>query len=166
MQFSFIARMLVLATVVSIVPAHAVKKSQESAQDEEAVKNPLTQVYKLPVWINGVTRVCPWRSNAGQGYIRVIRGDTLAGHSLYLQWVRKGIAEAPTQATSTVEVEELRDDYQVRIEMPVAKLGPHSCSLSAVGEDITSERRYRFDFTLKGPGNYRLEVTHLLEGGL
>ncbi|MAD46809.1 MAG: hypothetical protein CMI02_10060 [Oceanospirillaceae bacterium] len=126
----------------------------------------MTQIYKLPVEINAVSRVCPWRSKAGQGYIRLIRTDALTGHRLYLQWVRRGIAGAPTQATSTVPVQELEEDYEVRIEMPAATLGPHACKLSAIGEDITSERRYRFDFTLKGPGDYKLGVTHLLEGGL
>lgn len=132
----------------------------------EVNDDPLAEIYKLPVWIDQVSRVCPWKSTAGEGYIRLIRTDLNSHHGLYLQWIRKGIAGSPTQATSTLQVEELENQYHVRLQMPSAELKPDACHLTALGESISSERRYRFDFILKGPGDYRLNVTHLLEGGL
>ncbi len=135
-------------------------------QAETVSDDPLAEIYKLPVWIDQVSRVCPWKSTAGAGYIRLIRTDRNSHHGLYIQWVRKGIAGAPTQATSTVQVEELEQRYQVRLTMPQAQLQPDSCHLTALAEAISNERRYQLDFILKGPGDYKLEVTHLLEGGL
>ncbi|MAK90149.1 MAG: hypothetical protein CMI13_02785 [Oleibacter sp.] len=155
---------LVAFTLMALVSPALMAQTSVSApaEDDKLAKD----IYKLPVAINAVSRVCPWRSNAGQGYIRLIRTDALAGHHLYLQWIRRGIAGSPTQATSTVAVKELMSDYEVKFDMPQARLGQDACMLSAIGEDVTSERRYRFDFVLKGPGDYKLGVTHLLEGGL
>ncbi|WP_430462119.1 hypothetical protein ACQUQU_04835 [Thalassolituus sp. LLYu03] len=148
-------------TWVFIVLTLVATAPQALAEDD-----PLTDVYKLPVWIDGLERVCPWKSSAGEGYIRVVRTDMNSHHGLYLQWVRKGIAGAPTQATSTVLVEELEKQYQVRLQMPSARLSSDACHLGMLGESITTERRYQFELVLKGPGNYTLNVTHLLEGGL
>ena len=127
---------------------------------------PLKDVYKLPVWVDQVQRVCPWKSKAGSGYVRMIRTEVDGRHGLFLQWVRKGIAGAPTQPTSTVLVEELTHEFPVRLEMPKAKLLPNSCQLSATAENINTERRYMMTFTLKGPGSYDMQVTRLYEGGL
>lgn len=127
---------------------------------------PLKDVYKLPVWIDQVQRVCPWKSKAGSGYIRVIRTETEGRHGLFLQWIRKGIAGAPTQSTSTILVEELTHEFPVRLEMPKASLLPDSCQLSSTAENINTERRYMMNFTLRGPGSYDLQVTRLYEGGL
>lgn len=123
-------------------------------------------VYKLPAWVDQVQRVCPWRSQAGEGYIRVMRTEYEGRHGLYLQWIRKGIAGSPTQATSTVLVKELDQDYHVKLMMPEAKLSKNTCELTALGESMLNERRYQFHFTLKGPGDYQFRATHLLEGGL
>lgn len=131
-----------------------------------AEEDPMTDVYKMPVWIDGVSRVCPWKSAAGEGYIRVVRTDLNSHHGLFLQWVRKGIAGTPTQPTSTIEVEELNNEYQVRMQMPEASLSPDACHLKALAESVSSERRYEFELVLKGPGQYALNVTRLLEGGL
>jgi hypothetical protein len=152
----------------AVSPLAAVAMSLGLTISAQATSNddPLVDVYKLPVWIDGVTRVCPWKSAAGQGYVRLIRTDRNSHHGLYLQWIRKGIAGATTQATSTILVEELESDYLVRMEMPQAQLEPNACRLSALAESITTERRYQFDFVVKGPGDYTLSVTHLLEGGL
>lgn len=128
--------------------------------------DPLVDIYKLPVWIDAVARVCPWQSSAGQGYIRLVRTDRNGHHGLYLQWIRKGIAGTLTQPISTIPVAELESDYLVRITMPKAQLEQHSCGLSARAESVISERRYQFEFIVKGPGDYSLSVTQLLDGGL
>ena len=33
----------------------------------------LTEVYQLPVWVDAVVKVCPWKSESAEGYIRLIR---------------------------------------------------------------------------------------------
>lgn len=126
----------------------------------------LATIYKLPVWLDQTQRVCPWKSRAGEGYIRLIRTETDGRHQLYLQWIRKGIAGTPTQAISTVLVEELAGDLAVRFEMPDADVHPGRCQMMARAEDILTERRYDLLLTLTGPGDYQLEVTMLYSGDL
>ena len=132
----------------------------------QADDDPLAEVYKMPVWVDAVARVCPWKSAAGEGYIRIIRTDMNSRHGLYLQWVRKGIAGAPTQATSTMLVKELEQQYQVRLQMPEQHLSSDACHLTSLAESISTERRYQFELILKGPGDYTLKATQMLEGGL
>lgn len=126
----------------------------------------LKTVYKLPIWIDQVKRVCPWKSQDGEGYIRILRTETGGRHQLYLQWIRKGIAGSPTQAISTVQVEELAKDLAVKIEMPAAHLDPGQCRLTARAENITTERRYDMVILAKGPGKYELQTTMLYNGNL
>lgn len=126
----------------------------------------LTTIYKLPVWMDQVKRVCPWKSASGEGYIRVIRTETAGRHQLYLQWIRKGIAGSPTQPISTIQVEELAGELAVRIEMPEASLEPGFCQLVARAENISTERRYNISLVVKGPGKYDLQTTMLYNGNL
>lgn len=126
----------------------------------------LTTLYALPAWVAEVERVCPWRIDGAEGYVRVIRTEQYGIHGLYLQWIRKGIASGPTEAISTIAVEELREQYQVRVQMPKAQLNTHHCTLETMAEDIHNERRYRLIFELTTPGQYTLAITHLFMGNL
>lgn len=126
----------------------------------------LTTLYTLPAWVAEIDRVCPWRIDGGEGYVRVIRTEQYGIHRLYLQWIRKGIASGPTEAIATVSVEEIRDQYQVRVQMPTAQLNTRNCTLEALAEDIHNERRYRLIFELTTPGQYTLAITHLMMGTL
>lgn len=126
----------------------------------------LAAIYKLPVWLDQAQRVCPWKSREGEGYIRVIRTETDGRHQLYLQWIRKGMAGTPTQAISTIQVEELAQDIAFRVEMPKAALHPGHCKMSARAEDVLTERRYDLLFTLTAAGEYLLEMTILYRGNL
>jgi len=126
----------------------------------------LEAIYKLPVWMDQVKRVCPWKSPSGEGYIRVIRTEAAGRHQLYLQWIRKGIAGSPTQPISTIQVEELAKELAVKIQMPKATLEPGYCQLTARAENISTERRYDMLMILKGPGKYELQTTMLYNGNL
>lgn len=126
----------------------------------------LTSLYTLPAWVAEVDRVCPWRIDGAEGYVRVIRTEQYGLHRLYLQWIRRGIASGPTEAISTIAIEELRDQYQVRVQMPKAQLNTHHCTLEALAEDVHNERRYRLIIELTHPGQYRLAITHLFMGNL
>jgi hypothetical protein len=127
----------------------------------------LPEVYQLPVWVDAVVKVCPWKSESAEGYIRLIRREHDDGHhGLYVQWIREGIAGAPTEAVSTLAVEELDSEYMVRMELPTAVLGRDACRLKARAEDMVNERRYEFDFLLRGPGELTVNVTRKMDGGV
>lgn len=126
----------------------------------------LKALYKLPVWIAESQRVCPWKTEAAEGYVRIIRTEQLGQHRLFLQWIRKGIAGGPTEAVSTVAVSQLESQFQVRTQLPKPKK-PGSCELYALAEDIHSERRYEMFYQLSQsqPGHYQLDVVHKLRTG-
>lgn len=127
----------------------------------------LVGIYQMPVWIDAVRRVCPWRSADAEGDIRLIRKLNDDGsHGFFVQWLRKGLLGAPTEAVSTLAVEELSTDYLVRIEMPKPQLSRDACLLKAIAEDMMNERRYEFTLILKGPGDMQVQVTRMLGGGV
>ncbi len=129
-----------------------------------AFADELTEVYRLPLWVDGVAEVCPWKSPSAQGYIRLIRSEKGDGrNSLYVQWVRSGLVDRPAEAVSTLAVELLESEYMVRLTMPEPQLSRTACLLSAMGEDMINERRYRFDLVLKGPGKMDVSVTRLYD---
>ena len=130
-------------------------------------KDALSEAYVMPVWVDAVTQVCPWKSEDAEGYIRLIRKKNDDGsHGLFVQWLRKGIAGAPTAAVSTLAVEPLEKDYLVRIEMPQPTLARDACRLKAMAEDMMNERRYEFDLLLRGPGDMQVNITRMLGGGV
>lgn len=166
---------MTLARVITVLllfwpMAAAVKAADVTANAESAAEEgetwPFAGVYKMPVWIDQVQRVCPWKSDAGEGYIRVVRTNFKGPHGIYLQWIRKGIAGSETQAISTVRVKELEEQYQVRLQMPQPELSSAACHLTALAESIITDRRYKMEFIVKGPGDYQLLVTSMLQGGL
>ncbi|ASP40300.1 hypothetical protein CHH28_17165 [Bacterioplanes sanyensis] len=126
----------------------------------------LRHIYKMPVWIAESQRVCPWKTEAAEGYVRLVRTEQSGQHRLFLQWIRKGIAGGPTEPISTVVVKQLEQQYQVRTQLPNA-VQPGSCELLALAEDIHNERRYEMRYFLSAdkPGHYQLDVTHKLRGG-
>ena len=127
----------------------------------------LVGTYQIPVWIDAVRRVCPWRSADAEGDIRLIRKLNDDGsHGLFVQWLRKGLLGAPTEAVSTLAVEELSTDHLVRIEMPKPQLSRDACKLTAIAEDMMNERRYEFSLILKGPGDMQVQVPRMLGGGV
>lgn len=127
----------------------------------------LSEAYQMPVWVDAVKEVCPWKSSDAEGYIRLIRREHEDGsHGLFVQWLRKGIAGEPTEAVSTLAVETLDNDYLVRMEMPEPTLGRDACRLKALAEDMINERRYEFDLLLRGPGEMQVNVTRMLGGGV
>ena len=127
----------------------------------------LVGAYQMPVWVDAVRRVCPWKSADAEGDIRLIRKLNDDGsHGLFVQWLRKGLAGAPTEAVSTLAIEELSTDYLVRIEMPEPQLSRDACLLKAIAEDMMNERRYEFGLILKGPGDMQVQVTRMLGGGV
>lgn len=148
------------------LPALATDAGMQNEVAAEGETWPFAGVYKMPVWIDQVQRVCPWKSDAGEGYIRVVRTNVKGPHGIYLQWIRKGIAGSETQAISTVRVEELEGQYQVHLQMPQPQLSPDACHLTAMAESIITDRRYKMELVVKGPGEYQLLVTSLLQGGL
>jgi len=136
--------------------------AEQPAVSHEAL---LEQVYKMPAWVDQVTRVCPWQSNEGQGYVRVVRTEQGGRHQLFFQWIRKGMAGTPTQAISTVQVEELAGELAVKVELPRAQLHEQHCQLKARAENLTSERRYMLTFYLIRPGEYKLSLAGLYSVG-
>jgi hypothetical protein len=50
--------------------------------------------------------------------------------------------------------------------MPQPQLSPDACHLTAMAESIITDRRYKMELVVKGPGEYQLLVTSLLQGGL
>jgi hypothetical protein len=54
----------------------------------------------------------------------------------------------------------------VRMELPIAVLGRDACRLKARAEDMVNERRYEFDFLLRGPGELTVNVTRKMDGGV
>lgn len=127
----------------------------------------LTDAYQMPVWVDAVTEVCPWKSESAEGYIRLIRREHDDGsHGLFVQWIRQGLVGAPAEAVSTLAVEALENEYMVRLELPIATLGRDACRLKARAEDRVNERRYEFDFLLRGPGDMTVNVTRKMGGGV
>lgn len=157
--------MTALLSVCLAYSALAADAEINNQPDAEGETWPFAGVYKMPVWIDQVQRVCPWKSEAGEGYIRVVRTNFNGPHGIYLQWIRKGIAGSETQAISTVLVKELEEQYQVRLQMPQPELSSEACHLTALAESIITDRRYKMEFIVKGAGNYQLLVTSMLQGG-
>jgi len=169
LQLSDLTKQVILAASISLAPAllHGADADVQDAKIAEVMApTDITESYVMPVWVDQVQRVCPWRSNAGEGYIRLIRSEHDGRHGIILQWIRKGIAGAPTQAISTIAVTELDTTYQVRVKMPEPELSEYACYLTAMGEDMMTEQRYKFDWILKGPGEYEFHATHMLNGGM
>lgn len=161
------ARMMTaLLSVCLTYTALAADAEINNQPDAEGETWPFAGVYKMPVWIDQVQRVCPWKSEAGEGYIRVVRTNFKGPHGIYLQWIRKGIAGSETQAISTVRIKELEEQYQVHLQMPQPELSSAACHLTALAESIITDRRYQMEFIVKGPGDYQLLVTSMLQGGL
>ncbi len=123
-------------------------------------------VHKLPVSIQQVESLCPWKSPRAEGYIRVIRMRQAGHDSLYLQWLQKAGAGLPDEVISTRMVEELEQELTVQLEGPVALLHPDQCQLTLMAKAVTHERRYELILFLKGPGDYRLTVVETLPGDL
>ncbi|AHK17523.1 hypothetical protein [Thalassolituus oleivorans] len=169
LQLLDLTKQVILAASISLAPAllHGADADVQDAKIAEVMApTDITESYVMPVWVDQVQRVCPWRSNAGEGYIRLIRSEHDGRHGIILQWIRKGIAGAPTQAISTIAVTELDTTYQVRVKMPEPELSDYACYLTAMGEDMMTEQRYKFDWILKGPGEYEFHATHMLNGGM
>lgn len=125
----------------------------------------LTDAYRMPVWVDAVTEVCPWKSLSAEGYIRLIRREHDDGsHGLFVQWIRKGVAGEPAEAVSTLAVEELERALMVRIDMPVTELGRDACRLRSFAHDMINERRYVLDLLVRGPGELQVNVTRMLDG--
>ena len=121
-------------------------------------------IYKLPVWVDAVTEVCPWKSSSAEGYIRLIRTEKEDGRNgLYVQWIRAGIAGRPAEAVSTLAVTQLEKDYMVRMAVPEPQLSRTACHLTADAEDMMNERRYRCDLMLKGPGKLEFSAMRLYD---
>lgn len=153
--------LLMLLAIPALVLAD--NHGKHNADSKEA----LSEAYVMPAWVDAVTQVCPWKSEDAEGYIRLIRKQNEDGsHGLFVQWLRKGIAGAPTAAVSTLEVEPLEHDYLVRIEMPSPTLARDACRLKALAEDMMNERRYEFDLLLRGPGDMQVNITRMLGGGV
>ena len=153
--------LLMLLAIPALVLAD--NHGKHNADSKEA----LSEAYVMPVWVDAVTQVCPWKSEDAEGYIRLIRKQNEDGsHGLFVQWLRKGIAGAPTAAVSTLAVEPLEHDYLVRIEMPPPTLARDACRLKALAEDMMNERRYEFDLLLRGPGDMQVNVKRMLGGGV
>ncbi|WP_369857579.1 hypothetical protein [Candidatus Thalassolituus haligoni] len=123
-------------------------------------------IYRLPVMIDTVVSVCPWKSASGSGYVRVIRTRGPTGHGLYLQWIRFGVAGSEAEVISTRSIEELATEFDVAVEMPVAQLEKDHCLLQSQAEDSVNGRRYRLDIRVGAPGDYQFAVTRHLSGGL
>ena len=116
--------LLMLLAIPALVLAD--NHGKHNADSKEA----LSEAYVMPVWVDAVTQVCPWKSEDAEGYIRLIRKQNEDGsHGLFVQWLRKGIAGAPTAAVSTLAVEPLEHDYLVRIEMPSVRSTPERYKL-------------------------------------
>ncbi|TNC91886.1 MAG: hypothetical protein CSH36_07335 [Thalassolituus sp.] len=127
----------------------------------------LAEAYVMPVWVDAVTEVCPWKSPSAEGYIRLIRREHDDGsHGLYVQWIRKGIAGEPAEAVSTLAVEELDQQLMLRLEMPQPTLARDACRLKSFGEDMVNERRYELDMLVRGPGELQVNITRKLDGGV
>ncbi|MEC8444593.1 MAG: hypothetical protein VXZ05_10335 [Pseudomonadota bacterium] len=162
----FVWLLLAGSSAVFGVVAHVSAAPAESS-DFTRADDPLPQAYKMPIWVDAVARVCPWKSPSAEGYIRVIRREHGDGsHGLYIQWVRSGIAGAETAPVSTLAVKELEGEYMVRLTMPEETLARDACLLTSLGEDMINERRFRFDFLLHGPGEMQVRVTRMLDGGV
>ena len=129
-------------------------------------KDDFADVYKLPVSIQQVESLCPWKSPRAEGYIRVIRMRQTGHDSLYLQWLQKAGAGLPDEVISTRLVEELERELTVYLEGPVALLHTDRCELTLQAKAVTYERRYALTLFLKGPGDYRLTVIETLPGDL
>ncbi|WP_419811012.1 hypothetical protein [Bacterioplanoides sp.] len=158
--------MVLLSLITPFSLAEDVGGENAGGEKVDGENEVLKAVYKMPVWMDQVQRMCPWKSSDGEGYVRVIRTEQAGRHQLYLQWIRKGIAGSPTQAVSTVQVEELAQDLAVKIQMPKPSLEPGFCKLTARAENIITERRYDMTLLLKGPGTYELNTTTLFSGTL
>lgn len=157
-----------VAAVETVAPVTESTASQSSSdlskvEDQvEGLNSDLAPVYKMPVWVERVESFCPWKSKDGEGYVRVVRTERHGRHQLFLQWIQKGGTTATDKVLSTRSVEELENDYIVRLEMPKAMLNPKSCELTTMADSLNNSQRFRFKVVLREPGNYMLQVTQVL----
>lgn len=121
-------------------------------------------VYKMPMEIEWVDSLCPWKSATETGYLRLVRSRDDNRHRLLVQWLRKRTEDAPGEVVSTRFIEELDQQYALRLQTPQVQLHPDHCELTMAAEDVDSERRYQLQLRLKGPGEYRLVVIEKLPG--
>ena len=155
-----------MATNTVADSAQTPDRVSEEAVSIEMGDNKLKAIYRIPAWVAETHRVCPWQLEGGEGYVRLVRTEVDGRHELYIQWIRKGIVGSDSAAISTLRVDELSTDYAVKMEVPAATDRSAPCELTALAEDILTERRYKLNLHIMAPGEYRLGVTHMMMGGL
>ncbi len=126
----------------------------------------LKELYKMSPSIQTLKQVCPWRSSAAKGIIRLMQVEEKGAHKLYVQWLRQGIAGIPEAAISTIGISEINDDGFYRFDLPKGRLLAGACSLETIMEDIIDERRFRLTLYLTGPGDYEVHMSRLLDAAL
>lgn len=156
--------------MLGVLWGSAVWAQEQPVQPDEKPKDTadagLMAIYKMPAYVQQVVKVCPWRSNSGQGAIRLTQTEQQGAHKLYVQWLREGLAGTETRAVSTIAIEEINNDSYYRFNMPHAELMPGACKLSTEMEDLRTQRRFRLNLFLEGPGKYQYQLTRLLDGDL
>jgi hypothetical protein len=125
----------------------------------------IKELYKMSPAIEQVRQICPWRSATTRGTIRLMKVEEKGAHRLYVQWLREGIAGTEEAPLSTIAIEEINNDYY-RFNLPEGRLMAGACSIETIMEDIINERRFRLTLYLMGPGEYKVQTTRLLDGGI
>jgi hypothetical protein len=125
----------------------------------------IKELYKMSPAIEQVRQICPWRSATTRGTIRLMKVEEKGAHRLYVQWLREGIAGTAEAPLSTIAIEEINNDYY-RFNLPEGRLMAGACSIETIMEDIINERRFRLTLYLMGPGEYKVQTTRLLDGGI
>jgi len=152
---------------VWVTPAFAdAHQTAEAEKPKNTQDKALMAIYKMPAFVQRVEQVCPWRSKSGQGAIRLTQTEEQGAHKLYVQWIREGLAGTEARAVSTIAIEEINGDANYRFKMPKAELMPDSCKLTTEMEDLHTQRRFRLNLFLQGPGKYQYQLTRLLDGDL
>ena len=124
----------------------------------------LTPFDQLPVSINAVQQVCPWKSVTEEGYIRLIRTENNEGRqALYVQWVKQGLEGHDPEIVATRQLDSMEARNISSLTMPESFLSSTACHLTTDADNAVNDRRYRFEIELKGPGEMSVAVTRMFD---
>ena len=138
--------------------------SAELIQDSDALDRAYSAVYKLPGWLQQVTKACAWQSKSQDnfwGYVRIALGQLPDGDRVYVQWIQKVSEVGPHAVISTREIEELRGAH-LRLKGIQAEIRNQHCAVTSAAAEFDQRRHYQININVFEPGRYEFEkTTHL-----
>lgn len=159
----FYQQLICILLISSSLPIFAQQPAALS-NDQSTAKTTNLKLQNLPLEIQQIKTLCPWRSKQGKGIVRVIYSQEKQANRLYLQWIKSATATTVSKLLSSITVQELQTtDY--RFSMPSQIIRDNSCTLISKAFKLPEKRPYRLYIRLSGFGQYQFSQRQILADG-